>query len=301
MKFLAGYVMRGPTQAVLVTSVLAVLSLLLPPLSYLVGAAVALVTLRLGAGRGLVVSGGAALAVSLLLTVVIQNPVPGPAYLMAVWLPLWALAMHLRRTSSLDRTLLLAAAFGGAMVVAFHAGVDDTVGFWQKAFEGPLSEAVQQSPESAAAVHDAMRVMTGTIAAAVILSLLISLFIARWWQAVLYHAGGFQREFHGLRFRRGLALATVAIAIRAMLDSPKLAAFAGDLLMVVLVLHLLHGLAVAHGLIHRKGASIAWLVAVYALLVSPLVLGTALTLAAVGFADAWFDFRAFFGTKTKEG
>lgn len=299
MKSLAGYLMRGPAQAILVTSVFAVLSLLLPPLSYVSGAAVALVTLRLGPWRGLWVSGGATLGVALLSLALVRNPLPGPAYLMAMWIPLWVLAVSLRRTVSLERTLILAALFGAALIVAFHAGVENPVAFWQKAFEDLMREAGQK-PEAVAGMQDAYALMTGAMGAGVTLSLLVSLFLARWWQAQLYHPGGFQREFHSLRFNRVLSLATLVTAAFALLGSGDTAAVAGDLLMVYMVLHLLHGLAVAHHLVKRGGAHPAWLFALYGLLLVALP-PTAITIAAVGFADSWFDFRTFFGAKSQEG
>lgn len=299
MKFLAGYLMRGPAQAILVTSVFAVLSLLLPPLSYVSGAAVALVTLRLGVWKGLWISGVAAIAVALLSLALIQNPMPGPAYLMAVWLPLWVLGASLRRTKSLERVVVLAAVFGGALIVGFHAGVENPVAFWQQVFEELLREA-GQGAETVAAMKDAYALMTGAMAAAVTLSLLVSLFLARWWQAQLYNPGGFQVEFHALRFARALSLATLVIAFFALFGSGSTAALAGDLLIVQVVLHLLHGLAVAHHLVKRGGAHPAWLFALYGLLFMALP-PTAITLAVVGFADSWFDFRTFFGTKSQEG
>jgi len=299
MTFLAGYLMRGPTQAMLVTSVAAVLSLLLPPLSYLSGAAVALVTLRLGTWRGLMVAGGAAVAVTALALVAMQNALPGPAYFVVVWLPVLALAAHLRRTVSMERALGLAAVFGGAMVAAIHIGVSDPAAFWQRMFEDLLREA-GQGPEKAAEMQEAFRLMTGAMAAAVTLSLLASLFIGRWWQALLYNPGGFQREFHALRFGRAFGVVTMVTAAIALFTDGSISAAAGDLLLVYLVLHLLHGLAVAHSLVRNAGASVAWLAAIYVFMVTPLLPATVVTLAAAGFADEWFDFRSFFGKHKDE-
>jgi hypothetical protein len=299
MKFLAGYLMRGPMQAILVTSVGALLSLLLPPLSYLSGAAVALVALRFGAWKGLQVCGGAALAVTLLSVFVLQSALPGPAYLIVVWLPVLALAVHLRRTVSLESALGLAAVFGAAMVVAVHVGVSNPAAFWQKVFEDLLRQA-GEGAEAPAGMEEAFRLMTGAMAAAVTLSLLASLFVARWWQALLYNPGGFQREYHALRFGRKFGVLTMLTAGMALLGDTGIAGPAGDLLLVYLVLHLLHGLAVAHALVRNAGARAAWLVAIYALLITPLLPATVVTLAAVGFADEWFDFRSFFGKKNEE-
>jgi hypothetical protein len=297
MNFLAGYIMRGPMQAVLVAAVCAVLSLVLPPLSYLSGAAVALVTLRLGAWHGAKVALGAALAVTALSWLLVQNVVPGPAFLLALWLPVWALALELRRTVSLSRVLIMAGGFGALFVVVLYGTLDDPAAFWRKVFESIFQEAGSPPVE---AMDDAYAVMTGALAAGFALSLVGSLFTARWWQAQLYHAGGFQREFHALRFGPLLGLITLAVAGLALMDAGRLAAFASDLIIVLVLLHLLHGIAVVHGLVKCKGAHVGWLVLMYVLLVLTLP-QTAIVLSAVGLADAWFDFRGFFGAKREEG
>ena len=51
MKSLANYVMRGPVQAIVVAAVTGIFSVL-PLVSYLSGAAVGLVTLRIGPAKG---------------------------------------------------------------------------------------------------------------------------------------------------------------------------------------------------------------------------------------------------------
>ncbi|MGE0080247.1 MAG: DUF2232 domain-containing protein [Thiohalomonadaceae bacterium] len=297
MRFLAGYIMRGPMQAVLVASVCAVLSLVLPPFSYLGGAAVALVTLRLGAWHGARVVLGAALAVTALSLLLVQSAVPGPAFLVALWLPMWVLALELRRSVSLGRVLAMAAGFGVLLVVMLHGMQDDPAAFWRGVFEPVFREAGRPAVD---AMEEAYAVMTGALAAGFTLSLVGSLFIARWWQAQLYHPGGFQREFHALRFNPLLGLGTLAVAGLAYVGDERLAAFASDVVTVLVVLLLLHGIAVVHGLVRLKGAHGLWLGLMYMLLLVMLP-QTAITLSALGLADAWFDFRAFFGAKREQG
>lgn len=297
MRFLAGYIMRGPMQAVLVAAVCAVLSLVLPPFSYLAGAAVALVTLRLGAWHGARVALVAALAVTALAWLLVQSAVPGPAYLVALWLPIWFLALELRRSVSLSRVLLMAGGFGALFVLALYGVLDEPAAFWRKVFENVFREAGAPAID---AMDEVYAVMTGALAAGFTLSLVGSLLIARWWQAQLYHAGGFQREFHALRFSPMLGLVTLAVASLTFFGGEKLAAFASDVIIVLIVLLLLHGIAVVHGLVRLKGAHSLWLMLMYALLLVMLP-QTAITLSTVGLADAWFDFRAFFGAKREEG
>jgi hypothetical protein len=70
------------------------------------------------------------------------------------------------------------------------------------------------------------------------------------------------------------------------------------LTMLLLVGWLLQGLSLVHALRRRLGASLAWLVALYVLMLfaMPYVVGA---LALAGFADSWIDFRARLGTVDK--
>ena len=70
------------------------------------------------------------------------------------------------------------------------------------------------------------------------------------------------------------------------------------LTMLLLAGWLMQGLSLVHALQTRLGASVAWLVAMYAMLLfaMPYVIGA---LAIAGFADSWIDFRARLGTVDK--
>jgi hypothetical protein len=297
MKFLAAYIMRGRMQAGLVAAVMAVLSLLVPPVSYLSGAAVGLFTLRNGPSQGLQVSLLAAVAAALLATLVVGSPMFGLAFVLVLWLPVWALAASLRRSVSLSHCVWLATLFGVALILGMYASVGDPVSWWTELLQEYMQEALQgqdgeQVEQLLALVPDVARLMTGVLAAALCLSLLGSLFIARWWQAVLYNPGGFGKEFQELRLGKPLSIATVVLALlSSVMDSGS--AMAADLIVLALVVLMLQGLAVIHGLVAKTKAHVGWLIGVYVLLVIAM-LQTVLTLALAGFADAWFDFRRFF-------
>ncbi len=295
MRFLAAYIMRGRMQAVAVTSVAAVLSLLLPPLSYLSGGAAGLVTLRVGPWQGLAVIGGATLAMSLLSFLIMGQPAAGLAYAVALWLPVWALSVSLRRSARLDHSVRLAGVFGGMLLVAIHFVTPEPAAWWEELFRETLSGAGAEGGES---VSQLAQLMTGVVASALTLSLLGCLFIARWWQALLYNPGGFRQEFHGLRLGKAVGVITAGVFAVAFSTHGALSAVATDLLMVLGLLYLLQGLAVSHGLVASAGAHKGWLIGLYALLLIALP-QTAVTLAVAGFADSWFDFRAFFAKKAE--
>jgi hypothetical protein len=296
MRVLAAYLMRGRIQAMFVTATCAVLSLLLPPLSYLSGAGIGLVTLHRGSREGLLVMLGAGLALGLLAFAALGNPSSGIAYVLVIGLPIWLLGWILRFTQSLALTLIAAAFTGVLVVVGVHLFTADTAVWWREILDVVVKPALEQAgafndaQQINALLDELSQVLTGLLAAAMMLSLVISLLIARWWQGMLYNPGGFRQEFHGLHISRALALPALAVLAITLLNKGETGQIATECLMVILVIYMIQGLALAHHLAARYGAHIAWLIALYGLLLVALPqVGTAL--AAAGFAETWLNFR----------
>ncbi|GAB6042731.1 hypothetical protein [Endothiovibrio diazotrophicus] len=283
MKALASFIMRGRQWAVLVSAVAAVLSLYLPPLSYISGAAVTLVVLRHGAFEGALVTIGAVLASALFGWVAMGTPAAAAGFLIVLWLPLYLAALVLRRSVSLALTFEVAAGMAGLGVLG------DPGAWWQALVE----ELSRQIPAAALGdqAAEVSRVMTGLAASAALASLLASLLLARWWQALLYNPGGFRREFHALRMGRGARLVALALFAGASLGADQVGALSTNLALVAVVLFLFEGVAVVHGVVARMKLAQGWLVALYALLLLALP-QMAVLLSALGYADAWVDFRS---------
>lgn len=305
MRFLAAYVVKGRMQALLVAVVPALLSLFLPPLSYLSGAAVALVTLRMGVQQGLMLILGAVVTVGLFGQLLMQNPMGGMAFALGLWLPVWGLALSLRRTASQERSLVLATLFGVMAIAAFHLGTEDPVQWWS----GLLQEALQGSLEQLGEAERAQltanlqviaSLMTGGAAAALSASLIGSLLLGRWWQAMLYNPGGFGEEFRTIRLGQARSLlALLLLGAVLLIGGGQLFQ---DLFTVMLVPFVIQGIAVVHALVRSRGAHNGWLIALYVLLLLPPTTGhMALLLAFAGAVDNWFDFRTYFGPKGGAG
>lgn len=284
MRFLAGYIMRGRLAAILVAAGAAVGSLLAPPLSYISGAAVALVTLRLGPQRGLEVVAGATAGAALLALAAVGSAVPGLVFAGVLWLPVVVLGWGLRRSADPARPLWLAAAFGALAVAGIHGVLTDPAAWWHGHLQAFLGQVEGEVP--AEALDQLAGLMTGAAAAGFALTLMGSLLLGRWWQALLYNPGGFRQEFHGLRTGRVAAGTTVVLLVLG----PAVGGLVADLAMVAMALHLIQGLAVAHGVVGIAGLHGGWLFALYALVViRPAEAGLALALG--GLVDNGFDFR----------
>jgi hypothetical protein len=285
--------MRGHSQATLVATATGVLSLVVPFLGLLSAAVVGLVTLRNGVRDGLLAMALAALATGLISWLALGSPWAAAGILIVLWLPVWGLGAILRGTRALGLTVQLAALGGLAVVLVIRLVVGDPAAYWQQLLE-PLRETLVGEGLVAADASQVLlgqwaRWMTGAFAAALVLQYLLSLFIARWWQARLYNPGGFGEEFRGLAVSRAVGLLFLALVGWSVLAGGR--GLALDLIPVPVVLLALQGLAVAHRLRELFGAQRAWLLTLYLLLIlfMPQV---GLLLASVGLIDLWVDLRA---------
>lgn len=301
---LASFILRGPMQATLVAVVSALLSMLLPPmtwvLAYVSGATVALVTLHVGAKQGMQVTVGAVIAAGVIAFLALRAPLLSVGFTLTLWLPTWLAALVLRRTQSLALALQSAVGLGVAGVLVTFALTGNPAELWQ-----PLLQELRPTFEQHAAFSDTeqldrtlavvAQLMTGFSAAYAVLGVILSVFLGRSWQALLSNPGGFRREFTDLRFDYVTGFIALAVLAMAGLGQVTLAT---NLLVVLVVLYLFAGLAVVHGVVARSGASVGWLVALYVLLVVALV-QMVLVLALLGLADTWANFRTRFDRGSK--
>jgi Predicted membrane protein (DUF2232) len=295
MQAVARYIMRGRLQAILVAAAAAMLSLLLPPLNYISSAVVALVTLRKGWRDGLIIIAGAAAAMAAFASLTPLDPVHAVLLAGVIWLPVWMLSLVLRQTVSLSVTVSVAALVGCVIVVGVYLGINDPAQTWRDIMDRLVEQAQQQSEQAAADAFGKVLTslapyMTGMLAAALVLGLILSVFLARWWQALLYNPGGFGREFHGLRMGRNFALVALGTLAVNMAASGWLEEVAGNAMIVIVAAYLLHGLGLVHGIVAAKGIHVGWLIALYA--VTLILPQSSLLLAAAAFVDSWMDIRA---------
>lgn len=301
MRALGAYILRGRAQALLVTGGSGLLSLLLPPFSYLSGAALALVTLRYGAAEGLIVMSGSAAAAVALGMLTLGSYVPALLLVLLLWLPLWLLAAVLRPTGSLALAVQAGAAVGVMWILAFYAWVHNPSAWWGELLQGvrpALQEQMdlQLPPDLDRYLQALASMMTGALSAAMVLNLLVTLFLARWWQALLFRPGGFRAEFYGLRLGHAAAGIVIAPIALAVLGSGTLARICGDALWIVVAVYMICGLALVHDVATRLKLHLGWLIVLYVLLTIDPVHGT-LVLALLGYADSWLNLRGYVKTR----
>ncbi|MEE8379214.1 MAG: DUF2232 domain-containing protein [Gammaproteobacteria bacterium] len=295
MKSLASFILRGQNQAILVAVATGVLAMMMPPLSLLSGATVALTTLRSGMRSGAVVMLGSTAFVAGLTWLSLGNVLPALMFLAILWLPLWVLGWVLRETRSLALTTIAAGALGIVGIIATYLIFGDTSSWWEEvllamaepAMEvgGPLEpEVVEQAMASMA------KVMTGVVAAGLILNAIMCLYLARGWQAQLFNPGGFSSEFHELRFGYKAAMVSMAVIVFSMVPLGGLSSMATEIMIVVLSLYVIQGLAMIHAVIAIRKMHVAWLIGIY--MVTFFILPQLMVVVALlGLVDTWVDFR----------
>src|SRR5690625_5974198 len=112
MRSFIAFLMRGLPQAVATIVLLS----LLPLLSWLGASLLALITLRQGAQRGVLIAALSAAVLALAYGLLIGLPQVVLPLVLELWLPTLILAWWLRRTVSLSSTLCLAALLAGLAV-----------------------------------------------------------------------------------------------------------------------------------------------------------------------------------------
>ena len=303
MRALVSFILQSRLRAMLVTLMAASMSLIFPPLGHVSGAAVGLVTLRNGWREGLIVVAGAvavlfllglfsamgrALILSFVMTLV-----------MIAWLPVIICATVLRRQRSLGRALATAGGITALGLAGFYLAVDNVPAWWHQVLTILVRPRLEMahtglSPADIDVLLNNMApVMTGLLAATIVYSIMINLFLARWWQAILFNPGGFRQEFLFMRLDWRVAMAALFVIAVAWLSSGGLEYFARDLLVLIATVCSFQGLALIHAVVAALGLHKGWLLGLYALLVVALP-QVGMVLSALGLTDSMLDFRRRF-------
>jgi len=297
MRALAGLIVAGPLQAVLVIALCTVLSFLAPPLtsvlSYGGTAALALFSLHAGARIGALVLLGAALVTGVLAGLLMQQGMAVVVTSLLLWVPVWLAAVVLRETRSLALAMLVSSGLAMAGVLLVFIVFGDPGQWWLEHLQALIdSVAAQQEIDIAPLSEFAGQVapfMTGALAAGLSFATLTCLLLGRWWQSLLVKPGALRKEFYALRLNRLLSLFGLAIIALAALGFGVVSTLALQWVLVVTVLFLFVGLAVVHATLANLKVARGWLIAIYVLM--SLLPQALLLVVVVGMLDPWLDLR----------
>ena len=285
MRGLAEYIMRGRKEATLAV----VIAAAIPLLFWFSAAALALIVLRRGWSEALPI-----LAWGLLPALVWAFL--GDLTPLLIMLGTTALAVVLRQSSDWVRVVLLAVPLGVLFALALLVILAEPLQALAAGFREMLPELLTQvGVQLDAADQSALLarldglmvpVLGGVMGAMHMLMALVSLMIARSWQARLFNPGGFREEFHGLRLPPVASVLLLAVVIVAP-QWPQLALLSP----VASIPLLLAGLALIHGMVGRKNLSTGWLIGTYVFLVL-FIRFAYLLIVFLAFVDSLFDFRS---------
>jgi hypothetical protein len=295
MSALAQFIMRGRSQAILVVSFFTILSWLLSLASLLAAAALALPALRRGPQEGLIVAAGSLPVVAIAGQLLMGSAIEAAGFALVIWIPMLLVSWVLRATTNLSSAVLATVGLGLVSVVGFYAIVDDVAGFWHHQFEAILKPILDQQSQAAGDVPIAVtldlfsRYATGSVAAGSALSVILSLFVARWWQAGLYNPGGFRTEFLALGLGKPAGFLLIILIALIFVLGGEGRLFVANLVLPGFVGSMIAGFAVMHSLLAQHPSGKFWLTGLYIgiMFVTPLILLVSL----VGLTDAWFDWR----------
>lgn len=288
---MARYIMAGRLQAISFVVLFSVLALFMPPLSVFSNAAVALVTLRLGWQQGLLLAIVGTLALSLLTFLLEQNLNAGFLIGFIQWSPVVIIATVLYQTVSWTQALRAVLGIAAAGILLFHALIPDTASFWREVLGQSVKPLLEASNDPELDVEQwVMTVaqwMTGITAAVMSIIWVVSLIMARYWQAQLYNPGGFGEEFRELRLGRITAIIMLLVIAVSVVTQHKVAI---EILMTGIAVFLFQGLSLVHAMVKRFEVHPVALFVLYIMLFT-LPVHVAVLLAAFGIIDGFADFR----------
>lgn len=290
MYALGNYMLLGRLQAVTVISLLTVVSMFVPPFSYLLsGVPVGLIILRKGATYGMQVLLVCLLAVVLLVAVIGVNPQIAFAFALGIWLPVYFCCSVLRQTQSQGWLVFVAGTIATAYILVLHWLIADVPAWWwqwmelwiNKAFPDGGGEQYQE------VLLQVAPTMNAIMAGAIVSSLVAITLISRWWQSILFNPGGFSSEFYALRLPGAVIVLSVAGIIFLYTSSEQQGSAGLEILVVVVFMYLFQGLASVHRTVSVKNLPQGWLVVMYLLLV--FMPQAILIIACLGLIDSWVN------------
>jgi hypothetical protein len=273
MRALAEFVMRGRAQAIAV----AIVSTAIPMLFWIGAAVVALVTLRRGPYEGALIVMWAALPGAVAAWF-------GEIMPLSLLLGALALAALLRASASWPWTLCGAALLGMLLSAGLMMFGGDYLAVVEKMFAELVAAMQKQAADGTSITPPGRTEIAGIFGLIDSVMLVVSLILARSWQAALYNPGGFGTEFRALR----LGPAQVVGLMVAAMGTIALGASYRYWAWIPLVPMLFAGLGLVHAIAATRGRLGIMGLFYVALLLLPPVKQIVVMLAAV---DGWLDIR----------
>jgi len=268
--------------------------LLLTPIAVMLSAAVLAFVLLRHKEKAALSTTLIAAAIVLVLSLMLQQYTPKVLIFIALcWVGTLVVASVLLNTVSLRLAVLSVVPVVVLIGLITNVFKAELVHFWQVLMSESLSavpaaELENLGEKNLHLIRDVMPAMLAESESVISWALFIitcAVFIARYWQAQLFNAGGFQKEFHSLRLGREAVIGfVVAFGLAQVFSGP----FFGLITSALMFVFFIQGLSVLHCLTKQRGLSKSWLTGMYAILWLP---PTVFVLSVLGIADNLFRIR----------
>jgi hypothetical protein len=279
LKALAEFILRGRLQALIV----ALVGSFFPLIS---SAAIALVSLSKGAKEGILLFLWISLALVLIQQAGSENPLLTAVSIASLGIMVVAAIVH-KVLASWQWTLLAVVVAAVIISLAFGILMGSSVTSLVAAAQEMLANVKNQEQDTQLSIELTESMLLGLVATILAIGSMMSLMLARWWQAGIYNPGGFQKEFHSFTIEVKVAVLLVAIVLTGQLlpNSSQLWAELAALPLLVA------GIALVHFTVKLFGQGKQWLAFVY---VGMIMVGKPVTLILVvlGLTDSLIDLRS---------
>jgi hypothetical protein len=279
LKALAEFILRGRLQALIV----ALIGSFFPLIS---SAAIALVSICKGAKEGTLLFLWVSLALVLINQAGSENPLLTAVSIASLGIMVIAATVH-KVLASWQWTLLAIVAVSVAVSLAFGIFMGSSVTNLLATAQEMLSNVKSQEQDAQLSIGLTDSMLLGLVATILAIGSMMSLMLARWWQAGIYNSGGFQKEFHSYTIDAKIAVLLVVILIVGQL-LPQSSKLWAELAVLPL---LVAGIALVHFTVKLFGQGKQWLAFVY---VGMIMVGKPVTLILVllGLTDSLIDLRS---------
>ena len=295
MRAFGNYILSGRLQAIGVVSFLSLLYLLVPPLGFLAsGSALGLVVLRKTETLAVQIVLGS-LLMTLGFAMILGFPLDWTLELLiSLWIPVFICSLILKKTENQAAMSIVVALIAAAYVIYSYVSIGDVEAWWRTSLIALSDQGfVAGSEEQRQLMMDYLPpLLNAAMAAIIVICLMSTMLVARWWQSALFNVGGFRKEFHAFALPKQLAFPTVvAIGLMFIADS-GFSAPMRDLLVVIVMLYMFQGIASIHRIVLNRAMSRSWLVAMYCLLVLlPQLM--VIFIAWIGMTDSMLNVRLY--------
>jgi hypothetical protein len=279
LKGLAEFILRGRLQALVV----ALIGSFFPLIS---SATIALVSICKDAKEGTLLFLWVSLALMLIHQAGSENPLLTAVSIASLGIMVIAATVH-KVLASWQWTLLAIVIVAVVISLSFGILMDSSVTSLVATAQQMLTSVNNQEQDTQLSIELTESMLLGLVATILAIGSMMSLMLARWWQAGIYNPGGFQKEFHSFTIEAKVAVLLVVIVLTGQLlpNSSQLWAELAALPLLVA------GIALVHFTVKLFGQGKQWLAFLY---VGMIMVGKPVTLILVvlGLTDSLIDLRS---------